>query len=201
MMMRVFVFLAAIVLGTVVGPVSALWASGLVGVERPMSFADVEINGWLSDWAVGSEAADPYLRARIARHGLLAMRKEGAVYFARNTDDSGRLLTDNCRYRLSGGDQKAYWWSITLYDEDSMLPLNDDDALSFDASDVPDGGPWEAMIASTQPTDRANWVSSRAAGNFDLTLRLYRPDKQVLIDPEATLNPPSVVRISCEDER
>ncbi|MEO1042941.1 MAG: DUF1214 domain-containing protein [Pseudomonadota bacterium] len=200
-MMRIFAVVGAIAVGAVVGPISALWASGLMGTKRPMSFADVEINGWFSDWAVGSEAADPYLRARIARHGLLAMRKEGAVYFARNADDSGDLLTEQCTYRMSGGDQASYWWSITLYDEESKLPLNNDRALSFDASDVPEGGPWEAMISPTRPAGETNWISSRSAGGFDLTLRLYRPDSEVLADPKSHVNPPSVVKLSCEDEQ
>ncbi|MEM9286384.1 MAG: DUF1214 domain-containing protein [Pseudomonadota bacterium] len=199
-MMRIFAFAAAALLGAVVGPVSALWASGLLGSERPMSFADVEINGWLSDWSVGSEAADPYLRARIARHGLLAMRKEGAVYFVRNADDEGVPLTDACTYRLSGVGQDTYWWSITLYDENSMLPFNNDGALSFDASDVDGDGAWEALIAPTAPAS-GNWVSNRAAGGFDLTLRLYRPSEDVLRDPEAHVNPPSVERLSCEGEQ
>ncbi len=153
----------------------------------------------MSDWSVGSEAADPYLRARIARHGLLAMRKEGAVYFVRNTDDDGQSLTEDCTYRLSGGDQASYWWSITLYDQDSMLPMNDDDALSFDASDVATGGAWEAIISAEKP-ERGAWISSKAAGMYDLTLRLYRPTEGVLNDPEAHVRPPSVQRLSCGGE-
>ncbi|MEO1656338.1 MAG: DUF1214 domain-containing protein [Pseudomonadota bacterium] len=194
--MRVLAFASAAVLGAVIGPISALWGAGLLGGGAWSSSADMDVGGWRGDWSVGSEAANPYLRARIARYGLLAMRKEGAVYFVRDADDQGRQLTDACSYRLSGGGQDAYWWSITLYDGDSMLARNDDRAPSFDASDVSGDGAWEALIAAEAPSDGA-WVSSRAAGEFDLTLRLYRPSDDVLSDPMAHVNAPSVERLSC----
>ena len=127
------------------------------------------------------------------------MRKEGAVYFVRNTDDEGESLTEDCTYRMSGGDQAAYWWSITLYDQDSMLPMNDDKALSFDASDAAAGEAWEAIISAEQPQTGA-WVSSRAAGMFDLTFRLYRPTEEVLVNPEAHVTPPSIERLFCGSE-
>lgn len=196
-MVKLLLILAAAVFGIVIGPLSALWTSGLIGAGPPTSFADVEVGGWRSDWAIGSETANPYLRARIARHGLLAMRKEGAVYFIRNTDNEGRPLNGTCRYRLSGAQQDSYWWSITLYDDESMLPRNTDQALSFDASDVAGADPWSATIAPSRPNE-GSWISNKGANGFDLTLRLYRPGTSVLENPARHLNPPSVEQLDCE---
>ena len=189
----------AVVLGAVVGIGSALWMAGLTSFTPPIHFQDVEVDGWLSDWTVGSEAADPYTRARVARHGLLALTKEEAVYFVRATDDEGQPLRDSCNYRMSGGAFPAEWWSITLYDRDSRLPMNGGRAMSIDATRVEDRNDWSVTVSVDGPFS-GNWISSYQAGEFDLMLRLYRPSSELLQNPEAVLKPPSVERYLCGDE-
>lgn len=196
MIRRVATYLLAAVLGCAIGVGSALGMAGLLPGASPLAFGDVDVGGWRSDFAVGSPAADPYTRARIARHGLLALAQTEAVYFTRTADDAGEPLRESCTYRLSGGAMPAEWWSITLYDGASMLPANTDDALSVDASRA-GAGPWEAVITPTRPANAAHWISSRGSGQFDLTLRLYVPAAALLDAPEQTLVPPQIERLSC----
>ncbi|MBI1402433.1 MAG: DUF1214 domain-containing protein [Porphyrobacter sp.] len=198
-MRRVLAYLAALVLGSAIGLGSALAMAGLWPSRGALAFGDVDVDGWRSDFAIGSEAADPYTRARVARHGLLALAKSEAVYFTRATDDAGRPLREGCRYRLSGGTMPAGWWSVTLYDARSMLADNTDGAASIDASRA-GTGPWEALIADHRSTGAAHWISSRNAGTFDLTLRLYMPEPALLAQPSKTLVPPRVERLDCASE-
>lgn len=186
----------AVVLGAVVGIGSALWMAGLTSFTPPISFQNVVVDGWHSDWTIGSEAADPYTRARVARHGLLALTKEEAVYFVRPTDDAGQPLRDSCNYLMSGGDFPAEWWSITLYDRDSRLPMNGGRAMSIDATRVEDRNDWSVTVSVDGPFS-GNWISSRNAGQFDLMLRLYRPSAALVEDPGAVLVPPTVEAIGC----
>ncbi|MEM9739473.1 MAG: DUF1214 domain-containing protein [Pseudomonadota bacterium] len=179
------------------GMMSALWTTGLLG-KPGVDFADVDVAGWQSDWSIGSDAAGPYMRARIARHGLLALTKQEAVYFTRRTDDDGRALTEECTYRLTGGRQPAEWWSITLYDSASRLPMNEDNALSLDRSQIGSVDAWGAIVSPIAATDSAFWISSRNAGEFDLMLRLYRPTQALLASPETELNTPSIERLGCQ---
>lgn len=197
MMRRVTAYLAAAIAGVALGFGSALWLAGLWPEGRSLAFGDVDVGGWRSDFAIGSKAADAYTRARVARHGLLALAKSEAVYFTRATDDSGAPLSDRCHYRLSGGAMPAGWWSVTLYDGQSMLPANTDKALSIDAGRA-GPGTWAALIAPQRPDDGTPWISSRGAETFDLTLRLYMPSAALLADPNAALTPPRIARISCE---
>lgn len=199
-MRRVFGYLAAVLAGSALGLGSALWMAGLWPEGRSLAFGNVDVGGWRSDFAIGSKAADPYTRARVARHGLLALAKTEAVYFTRAVDDTGAPLREACLYRLSGGTMPAGWWSVTLYDAASMLPANTDGALSIDAQRA-GSGPWSAIIAPERPEAADGWISSRGAGTFDLTLRLYMPSPELLADPVATLDPPRIERLSCEAER
>jgi hypothetical protein len=191
-------YLAGVVAGLVLGLGSALWLTGLWPEGRSLAFGNVDVGGWRSDFAIGSRAADPYVRARVARHGLLALAKSEAVYFTRATDDDGAPLREDCTYRLSGGAMPAGWWSVTLYDARSMLPANTDGALSLDASRAGKAA-WEAIIASERPAGSGHWISSRKAGIFDLTLRLYLPEAALLADPNATLQAPRIERVSCAE--
>ncbi|WP_086738274.1 DUF1214 domain-containing protein [Erythrobacter colymbi] len=196
-MRRFVLYLLAVIGGSALGLGSALWMAGLWPAGRNMAFGNVDVGGWRSDFATGSEAADPYTRARVARHGLLALAKTEAVYFTRATDDAGAPLREACTYRLTGGAMPAGWWSVTLYDGQSMLPANSDNALSVNAQSFGDGA-WTAVIAPSRPAGGEAWISSRSAGNFDLTLRLYMPTPALLAKPGATLVPPRVERLSCE---
>jgi len=198
-MLRFVVYLIAAVAGGALGLGSALVMAGLWPASNRLAFGDVDVAGWRSDFAIGSEAADPYTRARVARHGLLALAKSEAVYFTRAVDDAGEPLREDCRYRLSGGTMPAGWWSVTLYDAASMLPDNADGALSIDASRV-GAGDWEAVIASRRPPAADHWISSRNAGVFDLTLRLYMPDPALLAEPGGALEPPRIERLDCRGE-
>lgn len=195
-MRRALGYVGAVVAGVILGVGSALWMAGLWPEGRNMAFGDVDVGGWRSDFAIGSKAADPYTRARVARHGLLALAKTEAVYLTRATDDKGERLREACTYRLSGEAMPAEWWSVTLYDGKSMLPANTDGALSVNAQGFPKGA-WQAVIAPNRPANGGAWISSKGAGDFDLTLRLYIPESALLANPNAALTPPRIERLSC----
>jgi len=185
-------------LGLTAGAGSAFLAAGMVGSGAQFGNT-IEVDGWNSDWTIGSASANPWTRARVARHGLLALTKEEAVYFTTATDSRGQRLSEDCTYRVSGGEMPALWWSITLYDATSYLPANKDRALSFDqtkAEGSGEGAAWSFIIAPEGP-EEGGWVSSKAAGNFDLTLRLYKPAPALIEAPAAILSAPHIERLSC----
>lgn len=198
--MRFFVqMIATVLLGLVAGGASAMYLSGLLpGIAGPTR-SMIDISGWRADFSIGAEQTNPWTRTRVARHGLLALAQSEAVYFTRTTDDAGGRLSERCRYRLTGTDQDALWWSVTLYDAENRLPMNSDRALSFDRTRAGERANWSVAVQSTPPEDGA-WISSRAGGAFDLTLRLYRPAKSVLTHPQASFRPPGIERLSCEGE-
>ena len=187
------VFLA-LTLGAGVGIGSALYMTGVLG--RGVSHGEnVGIDGWHADWSLGSEAADPYVKAWVARFGLLALQKTEAVYFIKAQDNDGAPLQEACSYRVSGGVIPGEWWSLTLYDETAYLPLNDDNRLSFVATDAADPSNWSFVIGSDGQAD----VSSRNAGLFDLLLRIYRPDAALLEAPASSLAPPTIEKLTCAE--
>ncbi len=183
--------LTALAVGVALGLGSA-WTA----VSRLSFSGRITDGGWTTNLNTGSTAADPYTRAAVARDGLLALARTETVYFNRSTDDAGAPLDAACVYRLKGRDLPARWWSVTLYDQDQYLSRNEDGAHSIDATRVVRAGDgYEATVSVTRG-DAANWLSTRNAGKFSLSLRLYNPDPAVQADPgKAVL--PVVEKVSC----
>jgi hypothetical protein len=181
---------ATISVGLIVGLFSGWWAitRGLGGENYA---------GWHGSSVTGSADAGPWLRARVAISGLLALNKSQAIYFTRKTDDAGDPLREECSYRVTGGPLPGQWWSVTVYADDNYLPVNDDDALSFDATEVsPDtSGQWSAILAPVRP-EGSPWASTGKAGTFDITLRIYQPSAQAQAD-FGIIAMPVVTKLSC----
>ncbi len=197
--MKIVSGLVGLLLGALVGLGSALAAAGMVGPGVSLG-GKIDVQHWTSDWTIGSSAANPWTRARVARHGLLALTRAEAVYFTRNTDDAGDRLTETCDYRVRGGALPAQWWSVTLYNSESYLPDNTDNALSYDLTDAAatvDPAAWSFVVSPVSSASGEGWVSSRGAGNFDLTLRLYKPQDDLIADPERVLQAPSIEKLGC----
>lgn len=183
---------AAVVLAGLLAGAASGWYSLQHGMVQGETYS-----GWNGSRVTGSVDADPWTRARVAISGLLALNKSQAIYFSRNTDDSGERLREDCRYRVSGGAMPARWWSITVYAADNYLPRNADDALSFDQTEAqPDGqAAWSGIMAPSRPEAGA-WASTSKAGAYDITLRLYQPTAQAQQD-YAVIPMPKVTKLDC----
>ena len=198
--------LAAAVLGLVGGLGSALTLSGLVS-DRIRLGEIVEIDGWRSNWSIGTEAVDPYTKAWIARFGLFALRREEAVYFYTTVDAAGQPLDEECVYALDVDEQPGSWWSVTVYDGEGYLPKNADGRLSFDATKAEELQSRRVVLSAEMPEagaetgeDNGYWISTRNAGAFDVTLRVYQPTPLAIENPAQAFVLPPIERLSCAGE-
>jgi hypothetical protein len=191
----VFLALSALIVGLGLGLGSAFWV-----VERRAGFDGVTVQGWTNNPLAGSTAADPYTRAAIARHGLLALKPTETVYFSRNRDQAGEPLSADCTYKIEGAALPARWWSLTLYDQSGYLARNTDAAFSLDATRISldTTGRWAGEIGATRGA-AANWLSTREAGAFSVLIRLYNPDPKAIANPE-TIPFPTIVRTACSTQ-
>lgn len=180
--------------GIAAGVASAWWATG-GNMIQPLAGHPA----WRSSLAIGSSAADPYTRARVARTGLLALNRSEAVYYLAHSDHAGRRLRATCRYRVSGVPLPGRWWSLTLYAADQFLAKNKDHAhvVSSDNVKLRADGTWSVRVAATR-ADAANWLSTRRSGDFSLVVRIYQPSAAVVEGKEPEL--PVVRRVACEPE-
>jgi hypothetical protein len=181
--------LAALVVGTVVG-LLVTWLTIMRGMPDGIS------NGpWRTSLLIGSPGGDPYVRALVAVHGLLALNRSETIYFTAATDNSGQPLDGICTYQITWHDPDARWWSITAYGSDDFLIPNPVDRYSISKNSVvrQSDGSFTASVGSAANVQ--NWIPT-ARGRFSLTLRLYNPGKAVAANPAGS-SLPTIARGAC----
>lgn len=190
-MRAVLAWTAVVLIGLVLGAGTAWWA-----IEAGRQGFAQEAGGWHWSRATGSESADMYTRAVVAREGILALTADEALYLTLSRDENGRPLDESCVYELSGPEIPARWWSVTLYARDNFLARNSDHAFSIDATELGGAPTWSARIAPVRG-DAIAWISSRnARSGFSLTLRAYNPEASFPRDAGAL---PRLRTLSCPD--
>jgi len=158
-------------------------------------------NGWQFSDSIGTDAASPLERARIAIGGPLALAASETIYFLTLTDASGAPLNSSCVYSVSGRDFEARWWSIAIYDGATRAYIaNQDNRSSWNnAVLLQDGAEdWQFVISPKRP-DAGNWLPSQTEPDrsFELLLRLYNPSDETRAAAAQTLALPVVEKTSC----
>jgi hypothetical protein len=159
------------------------------------------VNGWQMNTDTMGVYGNYYLkRACVALFGLGANLPEDAVYPLNIGDADGKPLTGANKYVLHfAADEippaKAFW-SVTLYDKDGFPSPNDlkrnaigdRDALKFNAD-----GSLDLYVQHASPgaEKESNWLPA-PAGDFNLTMRVYSPESQVL---DGRWAPPAIKRV------
>ncbi len=181
--------LATVVLGIALG-------LGLLRASLRATAGSVRNGPWQTDLDIGSTAAGPLTRARIAVGGLLALRNTEAIYFHADADAEGRPLDGRCDYRVEGRDPGSAWWSVTLYDDTGYLLRNQANRWSVSRSTVTRGADGNFSVRVSPSGEGPDWLPSPASGPFNLTLRCYEPGEALRADP-GSVDLPRIVREGC----
>lgn len=179
----------------VAGVALGLAATWLVVIKGGTLGGSVSDGPWSTSLDVGSSASDPWLRARIAVHGLLALNRSETIYYTARTDSAGAALSSACVYRVEGKDPPTRWWSITAYGGDDFLIPNPAGIYSASQNSVHRGANGRFAIAVSRERVAGDWIPV-GDGPFSLSIRLYNPDASVTGDP-AHAPLPAIVKERC----
>jgi hypothetical protein len=187
-----FLFIVALALG-----IAATWLS--TGLIFNYLGVNSSYGNWQTNLHIGNHNANPYLRAYIARFGLLALNAKETMYFFADTDSEGRTLSPRCTYKITGKGLKVRWWSLTAY-RDYYLIANPQNLYSYSVTTLKaeKGNPWE-IILSPKPQP-GNWLpSGNQAGKLTLTLRAYNPEADFLKNLSRT-DFPKIIKLNCDEK-
>ncbi len=176
----------------ILGAGSALWI-----VNHPPRGFLVSNGPWVTSLKLGSAEGDMYLRAIVARQGLLALNKTEAIYYIAEDDSEGERLRSGCDYRVEGDDLPARWWSLTLYGQDTFLVPNQPGIYSYNMKNLKreEGGAYRVFISRTMKN--GNWLPSGDKDQkLSLGLRCYNP-QPVLYERPATVRLPRIIKEGC----
>jgi hypothetical protein len=159
------------------------------------------VHGWAVMLHIGTYGTDYLTRAMIAYMGIGANLPEDAVYPTVFFDADNRPLTGVHQYRIHFDKGQLpparAFWSLTLYNAQSFLvknelnryALNNKDPLRFNKD-----GSLDLYMQHVSPgkEKESNWLPA-PEGDFNLTMRLYWPEKSVL---DGTWQPPALQKIA-----
>ncbi|MCP1198143.1 DUF1214 domain-containing protein [Notoacmeibacter sp. MSK16QG-6] len=159
---------------------SCILALGLGGgsawfaLDRADALGALNIGKWVAYPEAGTDRADPYTRARIARNAALPLAPAEGLVFSRRSDESDRPLRAGCQYILEGRLPSARFWTLhaaplssdaSIADEDRRVALHSRALLR-----QPDGSIRIAIGPTIRP---GNWLPVAGNGPFRLILSLY----------------------------
>jgi hypothetical protein len=162
------------------------------------------VNGWrIPAMILGNYGTNYRARALIALIAFGANLPADAVYPTTFVDAQGKSLNGAHRYRLHFDKGltppiKAFW-SVTLYDPQSFFvanPLNRYALSSWMPFKRNADGSLDLYIQHDSPgkSFEVNWLPA-AAGDFNITLRMYWPTDQSPSIINGSWKPPGVIRV------
>ncbi|MFA5065215.1 MAG: DUF1254 domain-containing protein [Dehalococcoidia bacterium] len=148
-------------------------------------------NGWQLPYGTGDYGTDYALRAAIAYRGLGANLIEDAFYASASTIVDGAKLSSDNKYILHFSRDEIPpvngFWSLSMYNDKIMFVDNPINRYSLGSlSDPPlvknPDGSIDIYIQRDSPDSARmpNWLPAPASGGFQMTLRLYWPQEQVV---------------------
>ncbi len=156
--------------GIALGVGSAWWA-----LDHGIGFESIELGAWTAWPTAGSEDADPYLKARLARSGEFVLSAAEGVALTATTDDAGAALLSSCTYRVAGKMPGAQWWTLTVYRDSDLGLMSTPAERTSLRSDLVLREPDDSIVITVSPEARGgNWLPvDPQAGAERLVLRLY----------------------------
>jgi hypothetical protein len=159
-----------LLLGLGLGLGSAYWA-----INGDPPFGSLRLGPWQTWPQLGAPAADPYMRAIIARRGDVPLATGEGMGFTASVDNDGRPLDSACSYSIGPVAPIARVWTLTLYDQAGRLPPTELGRRSFTSAEVLRDTQDRFNITLSRTVQPGNWLQLPAAGPFTVALRLYDP--------------------------
>ncbi|HEX2257462.1 MAG TPA: DUF1214 domain-containing protein [Afifellaceae bacterium] len=142
-------------------------------MESAKPFETIRIGLWEAMPSAGTEEADPYSRAWLARTGELPLGSGEGLVLTAVHDRDGAPLRGGCAYRLVGRTPPARLWTVAVEGADGE-PVEDRPGSQALGSDAILRSPDGAFTLHLAPEPRpGNWLSSRNTGPIRLVIRLY----------------------------
>jgi hypothetical protein len=155
---------------------------------------------WVAWTQAATADADPYTRARFARHGSLPLSASVATTYEARTDDDGQRLHSSCEYLVEGEGLEAGWWSLAVFDDGGRLIQNAAERYAYNSATIARSGDGRFIVTLARDARPGNWLPTDGAGRLTLMLTLLESSTEGA-GPEADADKPrlpSIRRIACQ---
>lgn len=159
-------------------------------------FAALASGPWTAWPRAGTQDADRYARATLARSGDLPLGSGEGIAFLAERDSAGSVLDGRCRYSVTPIDPPARWWTLSLYDQSGGLVDNPAGRYGLTSAEVVRQGDGLVSASINAEAMPGNWLPG-PTGRFILVLRLYDTPIAASLSSSDAVVLPSIVREAC----
>lgn len=184
--------LATAVLGIALG-----LAATNAAVERRVGFDLVRAGPWTSSATAGSQEADPYIKASLARGAEIPLGLAEGLTFIAAADSSGGSLDGRCDYLVQGAAPAARYWTLSVMTGGGRLIDDAAKRYGFTSAEIVRSGNGDFKIAVSPLARPGNWLPVGPTASFVLVLRLYDTPVTATASTLNAQSMPTIVRTGC----
>ncbi|HZH53244.1 MAG TPA: DUF1214 domain-containing protein [Microvirga sp.] len=170
--------------------------SAYLALKGDPPFGGVRLGPWQGWPRLGSQEADPYMRAITAYRSSIPLAVGEGLALTASVDSDGRPLDSACTYRVGSATPPARLWTLSVYDRDGRLAVSELGRSGFTSSEILWNADDTFTIVLSRGLSAGNWLQLPQSGRFSLALRLYDTPGVVgsYLDPTVF---PSIQRVEC----
>jgi hypothetical protein len=168
-----------------------------LAITRGAAFGALRIGAWTAFPKTGTQDADPYARAEIARTGRLPVALGDGLMFVAKTDDTGKRLDGRCEVTVAGVTPSARFWTLALYNSEGALVPNSINRYAFTSQEIVRQGDGSFEIVVAPRANPGNWLPTGGIERYTLALRFYDTAVGVATKEGREIPMPSVKTRSC----
>ena len=172
--------------------------SVLYALNHSASFGAIRVGPWVAFPDVGTPDADPYMQARYAREGSLALGRAEGVEFRASVDTQDQPLSIQCRYAVEGETPPARFWTIHATDENqvALQGVGERAAATSSLAILREAETTRFSVEVGAEPASGNWLPVSGTGTMQLALTLY--DTPLANRTAADTILPAIRRIACD---
>ncbi len=148
--------------------------SANIALQSSHGIGAVSSGSWSAWPFVGGAQVDPYTSAKAATDGTIPLGAAEGLAFEALQDQDGANLRKQCSYEVAGDTSATRLWTMTAYNLDGKLIVDDGILISsiFSGNIIRFPNSSFVLNVSTSPNS-GNWIPIRGTGKMKLVIRLY----------------------------
>ena len=170
--------------------------SAYVALQGDPPFGSLQLGPWRTWPKLGSPEADPYMRAILARRGVIPLGIGEGLALSATEDSEGRRLEANCSYRIGSVTPGARLWTLSLYDREGKPPMSDLGRSGFTSAEILRNADDTFTVNLSRELKPGNWLQLPESGHFSVVLRFYDTPAAAGANLDAD-DVPAIERLGC----
>ncbi len=158
----------------------------------------IRIGQWIAFPDIGTPAADPYSKARVAREGVLALGRAEGLSFVAERDANGDEFKRECAYTIEGGFPTARFWTLYAADQSlDVIQTSRPRIAALQSYQVLRQSDNSVVISVSKRPSPGNWLLSDGFGRMYFVLTFYdTPIASSTGLSDVTL--PRIMKVGCD---